>query len=54
MLGMAPSAGFAKYQRTKPHLNVGTIGKFSLLFEINQRDSIESFRNTTTLCSGYD
>jgi len=23
---MAPCAGFAKYQRTKPHLNVGTIG----------------------------
>ena len=27
LLGMAPSAGFAKYQRNKPHLNVGTIGK---------------------------
>jgi len=26
LLGMAPCAGFAKYQRTKPHLNVGTIG----------------------------
>lgn len=26
LLGMAPSAGFAKYQRNKPHLNVGTIG----------------------------
>lgn len=28
LLGMAPSAGFAKYQRNKPHLNVGTIGKY--------------------------
>ena len=27
ILGMAPSACFAKYQRNKPHLNVGTIGK---------------------------
>ena len=30
LLGMAPSAGFAKYQRNKPHLNVGTIGKYRL------------------------
>ena len=49
MLGMAPSAGFAKYQRNKPHLNVGTIGKFSLLFEINKRDSIKSFNQTSTI-----
>ena len=28
LLGMAPSAGFAKYVRNKPHLNVGTIGKY--------------------------
>lgn len=28
MIRMASCAGFAKYQRTKPHLNVGTIGKF--------------------------
>ena len=27
-----PSAGFAKYTRDKPHLNVGTIGKFKLSF----------------------
>jgi len=26
MIRMASCAGFAKYQRTKPHLNVGTIG----------------------------
>ena len=26
MLGMAPSACFAKFSRNKPHLNVGTIG----------------------------
>lgn len=31
LLGMAPSAGFAKYQRNKPHLNVGTIGKYSIV-----------------------
>ena len=29
ILCMATCAGFAKYQRTKPHLNVGTIGKSS-------------------------
>ena len=28
LLRMASCASFAKYQRTKPHLNVGTIGKF--------------------------
>ena len=27
LLRMYPSAGFAKYTRDKPHLNVGTIGK---------------------------
>jgi len=26
--GRIPSAAFAKYDRSKPHLNVGTIGKF--------------------------
>ena len=31
LLCMAPSASFAKYQRNKPHLNVGTIGTSSLL-----------------------
>ena len=30
LLGMVQYAGFAKYQRTKPHLNVGTIGRFNL------------------------
>ena len=29
LLRMFPSAGFAKYDRSKPHLNVGTIGKLS-------------------------
>lgn len=29
LLRMASCASFAKYQRTKPHLNVGTIGKCS-------------------------
>ena len=27
LLRMYPAAGFAKYNRNKPHLNVGTIGK---------------------------
>ncbi len=27
MLGSLQSASFAKYDRSKPHLNVGTIGK---------------------------
>jgi len=26
IMGVIPSAGFAKYVRNKPHLNVGTIG----------------------------
>lgn len=30
LLRMFPSASFAKYTRDKPHLNVGTIGKYSL------------------------
>ena len=29
MQGVIPCAGFAKYDRSKPHLNVGTIGKLS-------------------------
>lgn len=31
MQGRIPSAAFAKYDRSKPHLNVGTIGKFIFL-----------------------
>jgi hypothetical protein len=27
VMGAFPSASFAKYDRSKPHLNVGTIGK---------------------------
>ena len=34
MLGMAPSACFAKYTRSKPHLNVGTIGTSSFSIKI--------------------
>jgi len=30
LLRMFPAASFAKYDRSKPHLNVGTIGKLSL------------------------
>jgi elongation factor Tu len=29
-MGMIPSANFAKFDRSKPHLNVGTIGKHTL------------------------
>ena len=29
MQGVIPCAAFAKYSRSKPHLNVGTIGKCS-------------------------
>ena len=32
LLGMAPSASFAKYVRNKPHLNVGTIGRYNFFF----------------------
>lgn len=28
LLGMFPSAGFAKFDRAKPHLNVGTVGRY--------------------------
>jgi len=31
LLGMAPSASFAKFTRNKPHLNVGTIGMSQVL-----------------------
>ena len=27
VMGAYPTASFAKYDRSKPHLNVGTIGK---------------------------
>jgi hypothetical protein len=27
LMGMMPSAAFAKFDRSKPHINVGTIGK---------------------------
>jgi hypothetical protein len=27
LMGYTPAAGFAKFDRSKPHLNVGTIGK---------------------------
>ncbi len=27
LMGMFPQAAFVKFDRTKPHLNVGTIGK---------------------------
>lgn len=30
VFGMMPAAGFAKFTRDKPHLNVGTIGKYSV------------------------
>jgi hypothetical protein len=30
LMGYIPAAGFAKYDRSKPHLNVGTIGKSTL------------------------
>jgi hypothetical protein len=29
LMGMNPAFGFAKFDRSKPHLNVGTIGKIS-------------------------
>lgn len=28
-MGVFPIAGFAKFDRSKPHLNVGTVGKSS-------------------------
>jgi len=31
LLRMFPACGFAKYDRSKPHLNVGTIGKYCSL-----------------------
>lgn len=29
LLRMFPSAAFAKFERNKPHLNVGTVGKLN-------------------------
>jgi hypothetical protein len=31
LMGMIPAAYFAKFDRSKPHLNVGTIGMLSSL-----------------------
>lgn len=35
LMGMYPSASFAKFDRSKPHLNVGTIGNTHLSSYIN-------------------
>ena len=37
IMGLNPAFGFAKFDRSKPHLNVGTIGKSNLesSFKIN-------------------
>jgi len=34
LLGYLPAAAFAKFDRSKPHLNVGTIGNHTFLFYI--------------------
>jgi hypothetical protein len=31
IFGVFPTAGFAKFDRSKPHLNVGTVGKSRFL-----------------------
>lgn len=53
LLGMAPSASFAKYVRNKPHLNVGTIGTFttfnSVFFDALEIDTIDKTRHKATL-----
>ena len=42
LLGMVQYAGFAKYVRSKPHLNVGTIGRF---FSIKNFNALSSVNN---------
>ena len=37
MQGRIPSAAFAKYDRSKPHLNVGTIGKYIYVNEVRPK-----------------
>lgn len=37
MQGRIPSAAFAKYDRAKPHLNVGTIGKCIFINEVRPK-----------------
>ena len=34
LLGQMQAANFAKYDRNKPHLNVGTIGKYNQKWNI--------------------
>ena len=34
-MGVIPSASFAKFDRSKPHLNVGTIGNHNSMFLLN-------------------
>lgn len=33
LMGVHPAANFAKFDRSKPHLNVGTIGTFFASFD---------------------
>lgn len=47
LLGMVQYAGFAKYQRNKPHLNVGTIGRFYLLLFQRATISFQSSKSET-------
>ena len=42
MQGRIPSAAFAKYDRAKPHLNVGTIGKCIWINEVCQKEDLEN------------
>ena len=37
MQGRIPSTAFAKYDRAKPHLNVGTIGKCIFIDEVRPK-----------------
>lgn len=34
VMGYISCAGFAKFDRSKPHLNVGTIGNVNLIFNV--------------------
>jgi len=52
LMGVYPTASFAKFDRSKPHLNVGTIGNLSLsvyfIFNNNKIGHIDHGKTTLT------
>jgi elongation factor Tu len=52
LMGVYPTAAFAKFDRSKPHLNVGTIGNLTpylfLIFNNNKIGHIDHGKTTLT------